>query len=206
MRNTDGPDGDGVPDGMRRRAALCGRVTTANATAAQWIPPREEARPVGPEGEISMAVGPALGNAPGGSSRDHWAGRCRSLLQRSRLRGRRLGRTRRGRVRDAAIANSRAGARRELAGVPCRSEGAEFQRVDQVSLRGNMTLRRPTYRRVQKNLTGTRWQTDGYFRTERTAGGRGVVPRCTRARVRFPCNVERIVGNLRPCCGPKRIR
>ena len=152
--------------------ALCGRVTTANATAERRIPPRDEDGPVGPQGEISMAVGPSLGNEVGGSSRDHLTGRCRRLLQRWRLRRCRVHRTRRDRVNEAAIAMERAGVCGELAAVsdrvcpysriskwldtevldPCKrrastpvggSKRADFQRVDQASLRGNMTLRRP---------------------------------------------------------------
>ena len=149
--------------------ALCVRVTTANATAERRIPPRDEDGPVGPQGEISMAVGPSLGNAVGGSSQDHLTDRCRRLLQRWRLCRRRVHRTRRDRVTEAAIAIERAvcgdlarvsdrlrpalqlrsGNRRarhvqRKASTPvvCRPEGAAFQRVDQASLRGNMTLRR----------------------------------------------------------------
>lgn len=153
------------------RAVWAGHDSAANATAARRMPPRDEDGPVGPQGEISMAVGPSLGNEVGGSSRDHLTGRCRRLLQRWRLRRCRVHRTRRDRVNEAAIAIERAGVCGELAAVsdrvclycgiskwldaealdPCKrnasrpvggSKRADFQRVDQASLRGNMTLRR----------------------------------------------------------------
>ena len=49
---------------------------------ARRIPPRDEERPVGPEGEFSMAVRHAHGNAFGVSSRSHLTDRCRGLLRR----------------------------------------------------------------------------------------------------------------------------
>ena len=110
----------GVDGTAESSARILMRVTTANATAVRWNPPRDEERPVGPEGEISMAVGPSLGNEVGGSSRDHLTGRCRRLLQRWRLRRCRVHRTRRDRVNEAAIAIERAGVCGELAAVSDR--------------------------------------------------------------------------------------
>ena len=52
-----------------------------------------------------MAVGTPLGNAVGGSSRDHLTCWCRRLLQRWTSRWRSLGRIRRARVKEVFIAH-----------------------------------------------------------------------------------------------------